>query len=51
MNIATAVPQAVAPLLGAGVVAAVGGFQGLFVLAGLCAFAGAIAVEKVKAVR
>ncbi|MBG6057239.1 MFS family permease [Cryobacterium sp. MP_M5] len=51
MNIATAVPQAVAPLLGAGVVAAFGGFQGLFVLAGLCAFAGAIAVEKVTAVR
>ena len=51
MNIATAVPQAVAPLLGAGVVAAFGGFQGLFVLAGLCAFAGAMAVEKVKAVR
>ena len=50
MNIATAVPQAVAPLLGAGVVAAFG-FPGLFVLAGLCAFAGAIAVEKVTAVR
>ncbi len=51
MNIATAVPQAFAPLIGAGVVAAVGGFPGLFLLSGACAFAGALAVAKVKAVR
>jgi MFS family permease len=51
MNIATAVPQAIAPLLGALMVAALGGFQGLFVMAGAFAFAGALAVSRVKAVR
>jgi MFS family permease len=51
MNIATAVPQAMAPLLGAGIVAALGGFMGLFILSGLFAFAGALAVARVKAVR
>nr|WP_179580705.1 MFS transporter [Leifsonia psychrotolerans] len=51
MNIATAVPQAIAPLLGAGAVAVLGGFTGLFLLAGLFAFAGALAVAKVKSVR
>ncbi|MEA9985719.1 MFS transporter [Subtercola sp. RTI3] len=51
MNIATAVPQAMAPLLGAGVVALFGGFTGLFVLSALFAFAGALAVARVKSVR
>jgi MFS family permease len=51
MNIATAVPQALAPLIGAGVVAMLGGFVGLFVLSGVFAFAGALAVARVKAVR
>lgn len=51
MNIATTVPQAIAPLIGALTVAALGGFQGLFLLAGLFAFAGALAVAKVRAVR
>jgi MFS family permease len=51
MNIATAVPQAVAPLLGAGVVALFSGFVGLFVLSGIFAFAGALAVARVKSVR
>jgi MFS family permease len=51
MNIATAVPQAIAPLLGAGIVALVGGFTGLFIMAGVFAFAGALAVARVKAVR
>ncbi|MEO6309140.1 MAG: MFS transporter [Leifsonia sp.] len=51
MNIATAVPQAIAPLLGAGAVAALGGFFGLFILSGLFAFAGALAVAKVASVR
>jgi MFS family permease len=51
MNIATAVPQALAPLLGALMVAAIGGFQGLFIMAGVFAFAGALAVARVKAVR
>jgi MFS family permease len=51
MNIATAVPQAIAPLLGALTVAVLGGFRGLFLLAAVCAFAGALAVAKVKSVR
>ncbi|ANF31190.1 MFS transporter [Leifsonia xyli] len=51
MNIALAVPQAVAPLFGAMIVAALGGFAGLFVLSALFAFAGALAVARVKAVR
>ncbi|MGO4536687.1 MFS transporter [Leifsonia sp. 2MCAF36] len=51
MNIALAVPQAVAPLFGAMIVAAMGGFAGLFVLSALFAFAGALAVARVKAVR
>lgn len=51
MNIATTVPQAIAPMLGAATVAMLGGFQGLFLLAGVCAFAGALAVARVKSVR
>jgi MFS family permease len=51
MNIAMAVPQATAPLLGALVVAALDGFQGLFVMAGVFAFAGALAVSRVRSVR
>lgn len=51
MNIALAVPQAVAPLFGAMIVAALGGFAGLFLLSALFAFAGALAVARVKAVR
>ncbi|HWU46692.1 MAG TPA: MFS transporter [Humibacter sp.] len=51
MNIATAVPQALAPLLGAGMVFLVGGFAGLFVLAGVFAFAGALAVARVRSVK
>jgi MFS family permease len=51
MNIATAVPQAIAPLAGALVVAALGGFAGLFVLSAVFAFAGAVTVSRVKAVR
>jgi Na+/melibiose symporter and related transporters len=51
MNIATAVPQALAPLLGAGMVFLAGGFAGLFVLAGVFAFAGALAVARVRSVR
>jgi len=51
MNIATAVPQAVAPLLGALLVAALSGFQGLFVLAAAAALLGAIAVLPVRSVR
>lgn len=51
MNIATAVPQAIAPLLGALVVAWLGGFQGLFLLSGAFAFAGALAVARIRSVR
>lgn len=51
MNIATAVPQAIAPLLGAFVVAALAGFQGLFVLAAVAAILGALAVLPIRSVR
>ena len=51
MNIATAVPQAMAPLLGAAVVAWLGGFQGLFILSALFAFGGALAVARIRSVR
>ncbi len=51
MNIATAVPQALAPLVGAFVVAAMASFVGLFVLAAVAALLGALAVLKVRSVR
>lgn len=59
MNIATTVPQAVAPLLGAGIVAAVTtatgaigtGFVGLFVISGVVTILGALAVLPVRGVR
>jgi MFS family permease len=51
MNIATAVPQAIAPLLGALVVAALAGFQGLFLLAAGAAILGALAVLPIRSVR
>ncbi|TXN31138.1 MFS transporter [Lacisediminihabitans profunda] len=51
MNIATAVPQAVAPLIGAFVVAAFAGFQSLFVLSALAALLGAAAVLPIRSVR
>jgi MFS family permease len=51
MNIATAVPQAIAPLLGAFVVAALAGFQGLFVLSAVAAILGALAVLPIRTVR
>jgi MFS family permease len=51
MNIATAVPQAVAPLLGALVVAALGGFPGLFVMSAVAAVLGALAILPIKTVR
>ncbi len=50
MNIATAVPQAAAPLLGA-LLVFVAGFPGLFIMAALFAFAGAVAVARVRSVR
>src|SRR5690606_24888607 len=51
MNIASAVPQAIAPLLGAFIVAALVGFQGLFILAASVALLGALAVLPIKGVR
>jgi MFS family permease len=51
MNIATAVPQAIAPLLGALLVVAVGGFTGLFLLAAAAAVAGALTVIPIRSVR
>ena len=51
MNIATAVPQAFAPLIGGLLVAALAGFEGLFVLAAVAALLGALAVLPIRAVR
>ncbi|AWB89782.1 MFS transporter [Salinibacterium hongtaonis] len=51
MNVAWAVPQAIAPLLGAGVVSWLVGFQGLFLLAAATAILGALAVLPIKGVR
>jgi len=51
MNIATAVPQAMAPLLGAFIVAALAGFTGLFVLSAVAALLGALAVLPIRSVR
>ncbi len=51
MNIALTVPQAFAPMLGALLVSAVGGFTLLFVISGLTALTGAWAVGHVKGVR
>lgn len=51
MNIALTVPQAFAPMLGALLVSAVGGFTLLFVVSGVTALAGALAVAQVKGVR
>jgi MFS family permease len=51
MNIATTVPQALGPLLGAWLVAAVAGFTGLFLIAAIASVLGALAVLPVKGVR
>jgi len=51
MNIATAVPQAIAPLLGAFIVAALVGFQGLFILAAVTTLLGALAILPIRSVR
>lgn len=51
MNIATAVPQAVAPLLGAGAVVLFTGFTGLFVASALFAALGGLAVIPIKSVK
>ena len=55
MNIATAVPQAVAPLLGSAIVAFLGGgvfgFTGLFIASAVFAALGGLAVIQVKSVK
>jgi hypothetical protein len=51
MNIASAVPQAIGPLIGAAAVVATGSFLLVFVLAAVFAFAGAFAVARVRSVR
>ncbi|MEZ5190210.1 MAG: MFS transporter [Schumannella sp.] len=51
MNIASAVPQAVAPLLGAWVVAYLGGFTGLFLVSGLIAILGAATIAPIRRVQ
>jgi MFS family permease len=51
MNIATTVPQAVAPLLGAFVVAALGGYTGLFVCSAIAAVLGGLAVIPIRGVK
>jgi MFS family permease len=51
MNIATTVPQAVAPLLGALIVAYAGGFGVLYLVAGLTSVAGALALAPIRTVR
>jgi MFS family permease len=51
MNIAMAVPQAMAPLLGAWVVAAVAGFTGLFLLSAVTAILGGLLVLPLRSVR
>lgn len=50
MNIAWAIPQAFGPLLGGVVVFWAGGFTGLFLLSGLAALLGAVAVSRVRSV-
>jgi MFS family permease len=51
MNIATTVPQALAPLAGAMIVAHLGGFTVLYLVAGLTSLIGAAAVLPVKLVK
>jgi MFS family permease len=51
MNIASAVPQSIGPLLGAAVVVMTGSFTFVFVLGAFFAFAGALAVTRVRSVR
>jgi MFS family permease len=51
MNIATAVPQAVAPLVGSAIVASLGGFTGLFIASAVAAALGGLAVIPIKSVK
>jgi MFS family permease len=50
MNVALAVPQAFGPIVGAGLIAASGGFAALFIGAGVLSALGAAAVSRVRGV-
>jgi MFS family permease len=51
MNVAAVVPQALAPLLAALVIAELGGYGVLFTLAGLTTVLGAVSVARIRSVR
>jgi MFS family permease len=51
MNVAAVVPQALAPLLAALVIASLGGYGVLFTLAGLTTVLGAVSVARIRSVR
>lgn len=51
MNIATAVPQAIGPLLGSFIVAQLGGFFGLFIASAIFAVLGGLAVLPIRKVK
>jgi MFS family permease len=51
MNIASAIPQSLGPLIGALIVSATGGFGTLFVASGLICLLGALAVLPIRSVR
>ncbi|MFD5600623.1 MFS transporter [Leucobacter sp. NPDC058333] len=51
MNIANAVPQALAPMIGALIVGANGGFTALFIVCGVCSILGAWSVRNVRSVQ
>ena len=51
MNVGTNVPQALAPVAAAGIIAGLGGYGTLFAAAGLCSVVGAVMVHRVRGVR
>jgi len=51
LNMATGIPTALAPALSAALIATVFGFQGLFVVAGVIVFVGALAILPIRGVR
>ncbi|WP_052336738.1 MFS transporter [Nocardioides alkalitolerans] len=51
MNVAMALPQAMGPLIGAGLVVLTGGFAGLFVASGVAGLLGSVVIYRVRSVR
>ncbi|BDZ64045.1 MFS transporter [Agromyces mangrovi Wang et al. 2018] len=51
MNIASVVPQAIGPMIGALIVTAAGGFWALFIASGVIATLGALAVLPIRIAR